>query len=162
VDSRFLPGFAQNLTFELFSPHMEDMDSSNNSSLVLKVTGLDPGGFSYLITGDTETQRWERISKIFGAALKSDMMAAPHHGSINGVHPATLLLVSPHTVLISAGVDNQYGHPDSAAVNAYRLVASQVFSTHAEGGHCLYSFRGSRGFETRLVRHVERAENGNH
>jgi beta-lactamase superfamily II metal-dependent hydrolase len=156
VDSRLLPGFSNNFQFELFSPHMEDMDSSNNSSLVIKVTGLDANGFSYLITGDTESERWESISRIFGAALKSDKMAAPHHGSITGVHAATLLHISPHTVLISAGVENQYDHPDSAAVRAYSKVAEQVFSTHVEGGHCLLSFRSQRGFETHLVRHNER------
>jgi beta-lactamase superfamily II metal-dependent hydrolase len=161
VDSRMLPGLARYFTFELFSPHMEDMDSSNNSSLVIKVTGLDPTGFSYLITGDTETERWDRINAIFGGALRSDKMAASHHGSITGVNAATLLLISPHTVLISAGVDNQYGHPDSAAVQAYRRVAQQVFSTHAEGGHCLFSRRGAQGFETHLVRHRERVTSGN-
>jgi beta-lactamase superfamily II metal-dependent hydrolase len=160
VDSRLLPGLATNFKFELFSPHMEDMDSSNNSSLVVKVTGLDANGFSYLITGDTETERWETISRIFGAALKSDKMAASHHGSITGVHAATLLHISPHTVLISAGHDNQYGHPDSTAVKAYRMVAEQVFSTHAEGGHSIFSFRGPRGFESRLVRHREQAASG--
>lgn len=159
VDSRLLPGLANNFTFELFSPHMEDMESSNNSSLVLKVTGLDATGFSYLITGDTEVDRWATISRIFGAALKSDKMAASHHGSVNGVHAGALLHISPHTVLISAGVDNQYGHPDSAAVKAYSAVAQRVYSTHAEGGHCLFSLRGSNGFETHLVRHVERAAN---
>ena len=30
---------------ELFSPHIEDMDSSNNCSIVLKIEGVGPGGF---------------------------------------------------------------------------------------------------------------------
>src|ERR1700739_3235133 len=40
-DSRQLTGLANNFTFELFSPHMDDMDSSNNSSIVLKLVGTD-------------------------------------------------------------------------------------------------------------------------
>ena len=42
VESRNLTGLASGFTFELFSPHMDDMDSSNNSSIVLKLVGLDP------------------------------------------------------------------------------------------------------------------------
>jgi len=41
VESRPLTGLANYFTFELFSPHMADMDNSNNSSIVLKLIGLD-------------------------------------------------------------------------------------------------------------------------
>lgn len=156
VDSRILPGLASNFTFELFSPHMADMESSNNSSIVLKVTGLGARGFSYLITGDTEIDRWESIHRFFGKHLLSPVMAAPHHGSRNGVHPGALLAISPHTVLISAGVENSYGHPDGAAVKAYRQVASQVFSTNAHpDGTCFFTRQTDTGFETHPVRHPE-------
>jgi beta-lactamase superfamily II metal-dependent hydrolase len=76
VDSRDLTGLANNFTFELFSPHMDDMDSSNNSSIVLRLVGTDTMGFSYLITGDTETERWDNINKYFAKYLASDVMAA--------------------------------------------------------------------------------------
>src|SRR5262249_21234052 len=36
--SRQLMGLSSNFNFELFSPHVEDMDSSNNCSIVLKLT----------------------------------------------------------------------------------------------------------------------------
>lgn len=154
VDSRHLTGLAEHFTFELFSPHIEDMDSSNNSSIVVKVTGLDETGFSYLVTGDTETERWDRINAFFGAHLRCDVMAAPHHGSRTGVNPKTLLLAEPHTVLISAGVDNQYEHPHGAALIAYRKVATHVFTTNATaGGTCLFTRRRDREFHTHLVRH---------
>ena len=113
---RNLEGLSDHFDFELFSPHIEDMDCSNNCSIVLKLTGRGSNGFSYLITGDTENARWDTINKLFGNSLKSHVLAAPHHGSKNGTHPASLLQIAPHTVLISAGVDSQYGHPDPAAV----------------------------------------------
>ena len=37
---RHLFGLSDNFDFELFSPHIEDMDCSNNCSIVVKVTGL--------------------------------------------------------------------------------------------------------------------------
>ena len=149
--SRRLPGLSGNFGFELFSPHIEDMDRSNNCSIVLKVTGLGAGGFSYLITGDTEVERWKTIARLFGSALKSHVLAAAHHGSINGVHPAALLHIDPHTILISAGVDSQYGHPDPAAVRVYKRVAKYVYSTNMQGGVSLLTKPGATELTTTLI-----------
>lgn len=157
VESRDLRDLSSQMTFELFSPHMEDMDSSNNSSIVVKVSGIGPAGFRYLITGDTETERWDRINFFFKQSLLSDVLAAAHHGSRNGVHPHTLFHVNPHTVLISAGVGNSYGHPHGAAVSAYEKVAKQVYATNSTSdGTCLFTRRMGDAFETRLVRHFDR------
>jgi beta-lactamase superfamily II metal-dependent hydrolase len=151
LSSRILTGLSSNFDFELFSPHIEDMDSSNNCSIVLKLTGRGPRGFSYLITGDTENPRWDTISRLFGSALKSHVLAAPHHGSKNATHPAALLNIAPHTVLISAGVDSQYGHPDPAALRVYSRVAKYVFSTNMEGGASLLTQIGQTELTTTLV-----------
>jgi beta-lactamase superfamily II metal-dependent hydrolase len=132
--SRWLTGLSDRFEFELFSPHVEDMDNSNNSSIVLKITGIGIGGFSYLVTGDTENARWKTINRLFGTALKSHVLAAPHHGSRNATHPASLLNIAPHTVLISAGVDSQYDHPHPQALQVYSRVAKRVYSTNMEGG----------------------------
>jgi beta-lactamase superfamily II metal-dependent hydrolase len=148
---RKLPGLSTNFEFELFSPHIDDMSSSNNSSIVLKLTGLGWGGFTYLITGDTESGRWCRIDEFFGEALKAHVMAAAHHGSKNGVHIPSLLHVDPHTVLISAGVNNQYGHPDPAAVKVFHGVAKQVFATNMEGGVSLLTQPGRTELITTLI-----------
>jgi beta-lactamase superfamily II metal-dependent hydrolase len=151
VASRWLTGFSDNFDFELFSPHIEDMDGSNNSSIVLKLTGHGPRGFSYLITGDTETARWETISRLFGSSLKSHVLAAAHHGSRNGVHAGALLNIAPHTVLISAGVDSEYGHPHPQALRAYAAVAKYVFSTNMEGGVTLLTEPGDAELRTTLI-----------
>jgi competence protein ComEC len=127
------------------------MDCSNNCSIVLKVTGRGPRGFSYLITGDTENERWETISKLFGSALKSHVLAAPHHGSKNGTHPASLLQIAPHTVLISAGVDSQYGHPHPAALKVYSRVAKYVFSTNMEAAASLLTKAGATELTTTVI-----------
>jgi beta-lactamase superfamily II metal-dependent hydrolase len=156
VDSRILPGLATCFTLELFSPHMDDMDSSNNSSIVIKLTGLDPSGFSYLVTGDTETARWETINRIFGKYISVQVLAAPHHGAISGMHAGMLLSVNPDTVLVSAGVDSSYGHPHGRAISAYQRIAQHVFATNAgPEGTCLFTRRVGNTFETRLVRHFD-------
>lgn len=150
--SRHLKDLSNNFDFELFSPHIEDMDSSNNCSIVLKLTGRGPRGFSYLITGDTEIARWETIHRLFGSALKSHVLAAPHHGSKNATHPASLLAIAPHTVLISAGVDSQYDHPSPQAVKVYKKVAKYLYSTNMEGGVSLLTQPGVTELTTTLLR----------
>lgn len=152
VGSRFLQGLSDRFNFELFSPHFADMDNSNNSSIVLKISGNSESAFSYLVTGDTENDRWDHINRIFDTNLVSDMLAAPHHGSKNAVHPGALLSINPDTVLISAGVDNQYGHPDPQAVDVYQRIARHVYSTNVEGGVSLYTNRKRSGIQTQLAR----------
>lgn len=148
---RNLNGLSENFDFELFSPHIKDMDCSNNCSIVLKLTGRGPRGFSYLITGDTENSRWDTIGNLFGGSLKSHVLAASHHGSRNGTHPASLLQIAPHTVLISAGVDSQYGHPDAGALKVYSRVAKYVFSTNMERGVSLLTQPGTTELTTTLI-----------
>ncbi len=148
---RNLSGLSDNFDFELFSPHIKDMDCSNNCSIVLKLTGRGPRGFSYLITGDSENDRWDAIHELFGSALKSHVLAAPHHGSKNATHPASLLQIAPHTVLISAGVESQYGHPDPGALKVYRRVAKYVFSTNMEGGVSLLTQAGATELTTTVI-----------
>jgi beta-lactamase superfamily II metal-dependent hydrolase len=159
LPSRRLTGLSDRFEFELFSPHIEDMDSSNNSSIVLKLTGGGMGGFSYLITGDTEKARWETINRLFGTALKSHVLAAPHHGSRNATHPASLLNIAPHTVLISAGVDSQYDHPHPQALQVYGRVAKRVYSTNMEGGVTLLTQPGAAELTTTLIPSVNTKAN---
>ena len=149
--SRHLGELSDNFDFELFSPHIEDMDSSNNCSIVLKLTGRGPRGFSYLVTGDTENPRWDTISRLFGAALKSHVLAAPHHGSRNATHPEALLHIAPHTVLISAGVDSQYGHPHPQALKVYSQVAKRIYATNMNGGVSLLTQPGTAELVTTLI-----------
>lgn len=94
----------------------------------------------------------ESIGKYFGSALRAQVLAAPHHGSKNAAHPASLLHIAPHTVLISAGVDSQYGHPHTGAVKVYKAVAKYVFSTNMEGGVSLLTQPGATELTTSLLR----------
>lgn len=128
-NKRHYSTFSKDFSFEVFSPHKEDMDSSNNCSLVCKITEKKTGA-AYLVTGDTENNRWKNISKIFGASIKSDVLDAPHHGSKNGITSEAIKLIKPDTVLISAGVDNSYGHPDTEAMKIFKSVTEKVYSTN--------------------------------
>lgn len=155
LDSREIMGLARKFSVELFSPHIEDMDSSNNCSIVTKIVGRDSTGFSYLVTGDTEIDRWETISRLFGKQLASDVMAAAHHGAVSGTYPKAIFDVNPNTVLISAGVDSQFDHPRGAAILAYQAVAKHIWATNAGGvGKNLLTRRDGADFKTTPFQHA--------
>jgi len=75
-DTRFYNSLSPEFVFEAFSPHVADMNSSNNCSLVCKVKEKSTGA-TYLITGDTENDRWDSIVRYFGNALSANVLAAP-------------------------------------------------------------------------------------
>lgn len=156
MNSREIPGLGHNFTLELFSPHIEDMDSSNNCSIVAKIAGKGSRGFTYLATGDTETARWTTIDRLFGASLAADVMAASHHGARSGMHAGSLLNISPNTVLISAGCESQYAHPHGASISAYQRVAQHVWATNAGNiPNNLLTKRDVNDFKTVVFRHAE-------
>lgn len=134
--TRFWNALSSELYFEVFSPHKEDMDSSNNCSLVCKITEKSTGA-TYLVTGDTENPRWNRIAQIFGGSVKCDVLDAPHHGSKNGITSEVIRLMKPNTVLISAGVGNKWGHPDAEALRIFKSVTDRVYSTNYNDGQSI-------------------------
>ena len=133
---RYYNDLSDDFYFELLSPHQEDMNSSNNCSLVCKVVEKKTGA-TYLVTGDTESDRWNSIVRYFGSALPSAVLAAPHHGSRNGITETAIQHISPHTVIVSAGVNNKYGHPHVEAVNLFRRYAQVWYQTNYGQGQSL-------------------------
>jgi competence protein ComEC len=136
ASKRFYTKLSVDLQFELFSPHPADMDSSNNCSLVCKVREQSTSA-TYLVTGDTENARWDSIVRYFGGSVEAHVLAAPHHGSGNGITERALACIRPHTTLISAGVDNQYGHPDRDTVKLMERFSKECYSTNYGGGQSL-------------------------
>jgi beta-lactamase superfamily II metal-dependent hydrolase len=135
LKSRRVTDLTDEWSFTFFSPHQEDLNCSNNGSIVVKIEPKDRVAhflgfaFSLLVTGDTENDRWEVMNRIYGANMKADVLMAPHHGSKNGINKRTLQHIAPHTVIISCGVGNQYGHPDAEAVRLYKDLAATVVCT---------------------------------
>lgn len=135
-DTRFYNKFSKEFTFEMFSPHAEDMNSSNNCSLVCKISERSTGS-TYLVTGDTETDRWDSIVDIFGNRIASDVIAAPHHGSKTGISFGAIKAMHPSTVLISAGSHKGYKHPDKEAIDLFETETKLVYSTNYNNGQSL-------------------------
>lgn len=90
------------------------LSSENNSSAVLEVTINTPtdGGISVLLTGDLEEDAAAALLRDNPdlAERGVDILKVAHHGAQNGGLELARA-VRPRLALISAGRDNDYGHP---------------------------------------------------
>nr|HPI78353.1 MBL fold metallo-hydrolase [bacterium] len=88
---------------------------------------------SVLIAGDIEREGEERLVRRYGAALKSDLLKAPHHGSASSSSEQFLRWVAPRAVVVSSGGPRVYGHPHKNTLERYRAAAADVFRTDLLG-----------------------------
>ena len=103
--------------------------SGNEASLVLE---LSYGDFSMLLTGDTEGEGEEFLHKE-GTLPRCDVLKAAHHGSRGSTTKEFLEAAKPAVALISAGKDNQYGHPHKETLERLRESGCTVYSTRENG-----------------------------
>ncbi|WP_456273967.1 DNA internalization-related competence protein ComEC/Rec2 [Bacillus sp. AK031] len=124
-----------------FDEHYE----GNNDSLVLYG---EFGGKKWLFTGDLEKegereliQRWR---------IDVDVLKVGHHGSSTSSSAPFLSVLTPDYALISAGVNNRYGHPSPEVVGRLEEGEVKVYSTAVHGG-IHYKFLGRSGTFTTIL-----------
>jgi competence protein ComEC len=107
--------------FDVLHPQAADYARAdakpNTMSCVLAVT--DAKGRRVLLTGDLEAEQEARLIREQPAALKSDVLLVPHHGSKTSSSPAFLDAVAPRVALVQSGYRNRYGHPAPAVAARY-------------------------------------------
>jgi len=97
------------------------------------VARLTYGGTSFLFTGDSPIAIERYLVSIMGRALKSDVLKLGHHGSHTSSSETYLEYVDPTYAVISAGCDNQYGHPHKDVVERVAHLGIESHDTCHEG-----------------------------
>ena len=105
------------------------VEPGNETSLVLD---LSFGEFDMLFTGDVEGTGEERLISS-GLLRDYDVLKAAHHGSKNSGTEEFLRITEPEYVVISAGVDNRYGHPHAETLQRLDDAGCTVCSTQDNG-----------------------------
>ena len=121
--------------FEVLAPgdflSKQDKARFNNTSIVMK---LHYGQFTMLFTGDAEAPVEDYLQQKYGSALKADVLKVGHHGSKTSSTAEFLKLVQPESVVMSLGVNNQYGHPHEALLNRLQKQGiKNIYRTDANG-----------------------------
>ncbi len=105
------------------------VEPGNETSLVLD---LSFGEFDMLFTGDVEGSGEERLISS-GLLRDYDILKAAHHGSKNSGTEEFLRITEPEYAVISAGVDNRYGHPHAETLQRLDDAGCTVCSTQDNG-----------------------------
>ncbi|GAE36661.1 MBL fold metallo-hydrolase [Halalkalibacter akibai] len=90
------------------------------------------GETSFILTGDAETQT-ERAMLSRGFDLEADVLQLGHHGSSTSTIPEFLAAVNPAIAIVSAGENNQYGHPHDEVINRVIEAGIDVYGTYVHG-----------------------------
>ena len=90
----------------------------NALSCVLRVQAAD--GRSLLLTGDIEAAQEAALLERDAAALRSQVLVVPHHGSRSSSTEAFVAAVAPGTAVVQAGYRNRFGHPAPEVEARYR------------------------------------------
>ncbi|MBM7783185.1 ComEC/Rec2 family competence protein [Arthrobacter tumbae] len=111
--------------------------SENNASAVVLVTVAGAGGgpgLTILFTGDLEEDAAARFLAAHPhlAASGVDILKVAHHGARNG-GADIIEAVSPELALISAGQENDYGHPHPETLDALQQAGVDVARTDLRG-----------------------------
>lgn len=117
------------LKADILSPIRQSYSNTNDNSVVIK---LAYGATSYLMMGDAETLVENELLSA-NVNLKADVLKVGHHGSHSSTSQAFLDAVQPKIGVISAGLNNSYGHPHTEVVD--RLIANNidVYRTDLQG-----------------------------
>ncbi len=105
------------------------IESGNQASLVL---ALSFGQFDMLLTGDVEGEGEKSLIRS-GSLERMEILKVAHHGSKNSSSDEFLRMVQPSAAIISAGVDNRYGHPHRETMERLEGSGCNVYSTQDHG-----------------------------
>ena len=103
---------------------------TNDASIVGKLIYVNN---SFLLTGDLPQKMEKTLVGKYGSFLKSDILKVGHHGSKNSSSEIFIGTVSPVYSIISAGLNNRYGHPNKEALDVLNQFGSQILETMGGG-----------------------------
>ncbi len=122
----------------LFPDRDASLFEPNTASLLLQ---LVYGEHKFLFTGDSPSKIEEYLVSLdgftsfttSGNTLKSDVLKLGHHGSNTSSSDMLLGFVAPEYAIISAAVNNRYGHPHTEVLDKLEKFEIKTLSTSEHG-----------------------------
>lgn len=122
----------------LYPYHDVSKEESNAGSLIMR---LSYGEDSFLLTGDAPITSELVLAGTDGTRLTSSVLKFGHHGSDTSTSIPFLQNVRPLYGVVSAGKNNQYGHPHKDVLERAKRFNVKILST-AELGTITFSTNG--------------------
>lgn len=127
----------------------DDYSNHNNQSVITKLTFYDT---TFLFTGDAEKEVEDVLVSEFASKLDSDVFLAGHHGSNTSNTNSFLDLITPNLIIISAGLDNSYGHPHDEIIERFYGYTDNVYCT-IENGTIIVKSDGTNIFNSASIKY---------
>lgn len=110
-------------------------EEQNHDSVAFR---LSMNGKSFLFTGDMDLEAEEEIVQTarlngISSGPPIDVLKVAHHGSKTSTGDTWLQFWNPAVAVISAGVNNSYGHPNPAVLERLTSNHIRVFRTDTQG-----------------------------
>lgn len=116
-------------SFIVIAPNNSSYNNLNDYSVGIKLIYNEN---SFIFTGDAETNsEYEMLEN--GINLDADVLKHGHHGSSTSSSDKFLDAVTPDITIISAGRDNQYGHPHIEILKAIEERDITLYRTDKQG-----------------------------
>jgi len=114
----------------LYPNRQMKMTSDKDTNLFSIVAVAHIGTTTFMLTGDAPR---EVELKLVNAKddLQVDVLKAGHHGSKTSTDPIFVEKVKPTYAIISAGLNNRYGHPHKETIDTLR--DTKILKTYVEG-----------------------------
>ncbi|MFC5460688.1 DNA internalization-related competence protein ComEC/Rec2 [Massilia niabensis] len=126
--------------FEMVQPDSASYDDPglkpNARSCVLRISNR---GRAILLAADIEAAQEARLVQSSPAALRADVLLAPHHGSGTSSTPAFLAAVQPSIGVFQVGHRNRYRHPKREVYERYGQLGIRRLRTD-ESGALIFEF----------------------
>ncbi len=118
------------MKMDLFAPRSYYYkDDLNDMSVVCKLSYKEA---SFLFTGDAESFSERQMLK-YGCDVDADVLKVGHHGSSSSSSQDFLNAVSPKFAIVSAGANNDYGHPHREVVDMLEKMNVEMLVTYEVG-----------------------------
>lgn len=116
---------------------------SNTASII---TQLRYGATEVMLTGDSPQAIEEYLATTDAPNLTSDVLKVGHHGSRTSSSEHFVEVVAPQYAIISAGKDNEYGHPHKEVMELFTARGIETKNTADRGSIFLESNGGELFF----------------
>jgi competence protein ComEC len=116
--------------WEVYAP-LPDLapHDKNEASLVVRASY---GRHALLLTGDMD-RKTEALLLEAGYAARADILKVAHHGSKNSSLPRFLDALKPSVAMVSAGFENNFGHPNPVTLDSLRERHALLMRTDRQG-----------------------------
>ena len=125
-DTRF--ELSEGRSLSVFAPVMAEGTANELGLTVL----ASAGERDVLVTGDMEAEGERRLVQTVPLPCV-EVLVAGHHGSDTSTTPELLEAVRPDLALISAGLNNKYGHPSWDTLYRLDQAGAKIYRTDLYG-----------------------------